>query len=162
MPKIFGAVLLICAHLPIKQPGEAADDELWISDGTDVTKFLSSQVPYMREPLNCLARRIYEAVIVVGPARSGKTKAMVEGWINYTVTQAPGDMLLIYSTKTKATDMSKVDLERSFSATAGIAKLRTGRKADDNITSKKFKNGMILKLDSATETSLSASTYRYA
>jgi phage terminase large subunit GpA-like protein len=145
-----------------KTPVEAADDELWISDGTDVTKFLSSQVPYMREPLNCLARRIYEAVIVVGPARSGKTKAMVEGWINYTVTQAPGDMLLIYSTKTKATDMSKVDLERSFSATAGIAKLRTGRKADDNITSKKFKNGMILKLDSATETSLSASTYRYA
>ncbi|MGR5050732.1 terminase gpA endonuclease subunit [Photobacterium damselae] len=145
-----------------KTPVEAADEGLWISDGTDVTKFLSSQVPYMREPLNCLSRRIYEAVIVCGPARSGKTKALVEGWINYAVTQAPGDMLLIYSTKTKASDMSKVDLERSFNATSAIAKLRTGRKSDDNITSKKFKNGMNLKLDSATETSLSASTYRYA
>lgn len=145
-----------------KTPVEAADDGLWISDGTDVTKFMSSQTPYMREPMNCLSRRIYEAVIVVGPARSGKTKAMIEGWINYAVTQAPGDMLLIYSTKTKANDMSKVDLARCFAATQGIAKLRTGRKADDNITNKRFKNGMNLKLDSATETSLSASTYRYA
>ncbi|MEL6113755.1 phage terminase large subunit family protein [Photobacterium sp. SP02] len=145
-----------------KTPVEAADDELWISDGTDVTKFLSTQVPYMREPLNCLSRRIYEAVIVGGPARSGKTKAMVEGWINYAVTQAPGDMLLIYSTKTKAEEMSKVDLDRCFSATPGIVKLRTGRKSDDNLTFKHFKNGMNLKLDSATETSLSASTYRYA
>ncbi|MGF1878788.1 phage terminase large subunit family protein [Photobacterium frigidiphilum] len=153
------------AHLCLpadKTPVEAADEYLWISDGMDTTKFLSSMTPYMREPMNALSRRIYEAVIVVGPARSGKTKAMVEGWINYAVTQAPGDMLLIYSTKTKAVDMSKVDLDRCFSKTKPIRDLRTGRKADDNLTSKQFKNGMMLKLDSATETSLSASTYRYA
>lgn len=142
-------------------PVEAADADLWISDGIDVTKFVSSKTPYMREPLNCLARRIYEVVIVVGPARSGKTKALVEGWINYAVTQAPGDMLLIYSTKGKANDMSKIDLERCFRTTKKIRALRSSRKSDDNITSKLFKNGMLLKLDSATETSLSASTYRY-
>lgn len=145
-----------------KTPVEAADADLWISDGTDVTKFLSSQVAYMREPLDSLARRIYEVVILVGPARSGKTKALVEGWINYAVTQAPGDMLLIYSTKTKAAEMSKVDLTRCFSSTPCISKLRTGRKSDDNLLFKSFKNGMNLKMDSATETSLSASTYRYA
>lgn len=145
-----------------KTPVQAADDGLWISDGTDVTKFLSTQVPYMREPMDCLARRIYDAVILMGPARSGKTKGLVEGWIHYAITQAPGDMLLIYSTKKKAEEMSKVDLDRAFSATTGIAKLKTGRKADDTLTFKHFKNGMNLKLDSATETSLSASTYRYA
>lgn len=85
-----------------KTPVEAADDELWISNGTDVTKFLSSQVPYMREPMNSLPRRIYDVVALMGPARSGKTKALVEGWINYALTQSPGDMLLIYSTKKKA------------------------------------------------------------
>ncbi|MBF4269722.1 DNA packaging protein, partial [Vibrio anguillarum] len=89
-----------------KTPVEAADDGLWISDGTDAVKFLSSQVPYMREPMNCLARRIYEALQLMGPARSGKTKALVEGWVNYAVTQAPGDMLLIYSTKKKAESIS--------------------------------------------------------
>lgn len=145
-----------------KTPVEAADDGLWISDGTDVTKFLSSQVPYMREPLNTLARRIYEALGLMGPARSGKTKGLVEGWINYTVTQAPGDMLLIYSTKKKAESMSKKDLARCFASTDGIAKLRTGRKSDDTLTYKHFLNGMNLNLDSATETSLSAETYRYA
>lgn len=143
-------------------PSESADEHLWISNGTDVTKFMSSQTPYMREPMDALARRIYEAVVVVGPARSGKTKAMVEGWLHYAITEKPGDMLLIYSTKTKAADMSKIDLERCFTKTKTIAALRSGRKSNDNITSKLFKNGMHLKLDSATETSLSASTYRYA
>ncbi|NRF28254.1 terminase gpA endonuclease subunit [Vibrio coralliilyticus] len=144
-----------------KTPVEAADDDLWISNGSDVTKFLSSQVPYMREPMNCLHRRIYDVVGLMGPARSGKTKALVEGWINYALTQAPGDMLLIYSTKKKAEDISKVDLSRCFSATKNIAKLKTGRKSDDNVSFKHFINGMNLKIDSATETSLSASTYRY-
>ncbi|MBL4276306.1 phage terminase large subunit family protein [Vibrio fluvialis] len=144
-----------------KTPVEAADDELWISNGTDVTKFLSSQVPYMREPMNSLPRRIYDVVALMGPARSGKTKALVEGWINYALTQSPGDMLLIYSTKKKAESMAKKDLARCFSATKGIAKLRTGRKSDDTLTYKHFLNGMNLNLDSATETSLSAETYRY-
>jgi hypothetical protein len=47
-----------------KSPVLAADEGLWISDGTDVTKFLSSQVPYIREPMECLSRRIYEAAKV--------------------------------------------------------------------------------------------------
>lgn len=144
-----------------KTPVEAADDDLWISDGTDVTKFLSSQVPYMREPMNCLARRIYEALGLMGPARSGKTKALVEGWMNYALTQSPGDMLLIYSTKKKAESMAKKDLARCFASTSKISQLRTGRKSDDTLTYKHFKNGMNLNLDSATETSLSAETYRY-
>ena len=145
-----------------KTPVEAADDGLWISDGTDAVKFLSSQVPYMREPMNCLARRIYEALQLMGPARSGKTKALVEGWVNYAVTQSPGDMLLIYSTKKKAESISKKDLSRCFSATTAIKKLRTGRKSDDTLTFKHFLNGMNLNLDSATESSLSAETFRYA
>ncbi|WED23067.1 phage terminase large subunit family protein [Vibrio sp. JC009] len=145
-----------------RMPVEAADEGLWISDGTDVTKFLSSQVPYVREPMNCLARRIYDAVILMGPARSGKTKGLVEGWVNYAVTQAPGDMLLIYSTKKKAESMSKKDLARCFASTEKISKLRTGRKSDDTLTFKHFLNGMNLTLDSATESSLSAETYRYA
>ncbi|OOF25058.1 DNA packaging protein [Salinivibrio proteolyticus] len=145
-----------------KTPVEAADEGLWISDGMDTVKFLSSETPYMRTPMNCLARRIYEALILGGPARSGKTKALIEGWINYTVTQAPGDMLLIYSTKKKAESMSKKDLARSFAATEQISALRTGRKSDDTLTFKHFKNGMNLNLDSATESSLSAETFRYA
>ncbi|XAG83431.1 phage terminase large subunit family protein [bacterium 19MO03SA05] len=145
-----------------KTPVEAADDSLWISDGTDAVKFLSSQVPYMREPMNCLARRIYEALHMMGPARSGKTKALIEAWINYAVTQAPGDMLLIYSTKKKAESISKKDLSRCFAATAEINKLRTGRKSDDTLTFKHFLNGMNINLDSATESSLSAETFRYA
>ncbi|WP_327790927.1 phage terminase large subunit family protein, partial [Vibrio anguillarum] len=58
--------------------------------------------------------------------------------------------------------MSKKDLSRCFSATTEIKKLRTGRKSDDTLTFKHFLNGMNLNLDSATESSLSAETFRYA
>lgn len=142
-------------------PVECADEHLWISNGSDCIKFRSASTPYMRGPMNALGKRKYQACIVMGPARSGKTKAMVEGFINYTLTQAAGDMLLIYSTVAKAEQMSKADLARCLARTEPLSQLMTGRKADNNIRSKRFKTGTFLILDSATQTSLSASTYRY-
>ncbi|HAM0088613.1 TPA: hypothetical protein JLO79_000644 [Escherichia coli] len=40
--------------------------------------------PYIIEPMNCLASREYDAVIFVGPARTGKTIGLIDGWIVYT------------------------------------------------------------------------------
>lgn len=39
--------------------------------------------PYIIEPMNCLASREYDAVIFVGPARTGKTIGLIDGWIVY-------------------------------------------------------------------------------
>lgn len=45
--------------------------------------------PYIIEPMNCLASREYDAVIFVGPARTGKTIGLIDGWIVYI---APPDI----------------------------------------------------------------------
>ena len=36
--------------------------------------------PYVVEPMNCLASREYDAVIFVGPARTGKTIGLIDGY----------------------------------------------------------------------------------
>ncbi|MBR7387637.1 phage terminase large subunit family protein, partial [Klebsiella pneumoniae] len=41
--------------------------------------------PYVIEPMNCLASREYDAVVFVGPARTGKTIGLIDGWIVYSI-----------------------------------------------------------------------------
>ncbi len=47
--------------------------------------------PYVVEPMNCLASREYDAVIFVGPARTGKTISLIDGWVVYNVVCDPSD-----------------------------------------------------------------------
>ncbi|EFC9807632.1 hypothetical protein E6D87_17935 [Escherichia coli] len=54
--------------------------------------------PYIIEPMNCLASREYDAVIFVGPARTGKTIGLIDGWIVYTIVCDPSDMLVVQMT----------------------------------------------------------------
>lgn len=48
---------------------------------------------YIIEPMNCLASREYDAVIFVGPVRTGKTIGLIDGWVVYNVVCDPSDML---------------------------------------------------------------------
>ncbi|MGQ7147906.1 phage terminase large subunit family protein, partial [Escherichia sp. SS-MK2] len=57
--------------------------------------------------LNCLASREYDAVIFVGPARTGKTIGLIDGWIVYTIVCDPSDMLVVQMTEDKAREHSK-------------------------------------------------------
>ena len=58
----------------------------------------AEQTPYMIEPMNRLADRTIEAVVFVGPARTGKSAALILGWLTYAVVCDAGDMLIIHMT----------------------------------------------------------------
>ena len=49
-------------------------------DGT-VRDWSADATPYMVEPLDCMGSRLYDAVIFAGPARTGKTNALVDGYV---------------------------------------------------------------------------------
>ncbi|EEA8681745.1 phage terminase large subunit family protein, partial [Salmonella enterica subsp. enterica] len=55
----------------------------------------STLTPYMLEPMNVLAKREYDAVIFAGPARTGKTLGLIDGWIVYGIVCDPADMLVV-------------------------------------------------------------------
>lgn len=63
--------------------------------------------PYVIEPMNCLASREYDAVVFVGPARTGKTIGLIDGWIVYNIVCDPADMLVIQVSEEKAREHSK-------------------------------------------------------
>lgn len=73
-----------------------------------------SLTPYIIEPMNCLADRRYDSVIFVGPARTGKSLGLIDGWIVYVIVCDPADFLLIQMTEEKAREHSKNDYIEPF------------------------------------------------
>ncbi|ELH7803654.1 phage terminase large subunit family protein, partial [Escherichia coli] len=82
----------------------------------------SSLTPYMIDPINTLSAREYDAVVFVGPARTGKTEGLIDGWIVYGIICDPADMLVVQMTETKAREHSRTRLSRTFRHSPEVCK----------------------------------------
>ncbi|MBB4042025.1 phage terminase large subunit GpA-like protein [Microvirga flocculans] len=83
--------------------------------------FLTSRVPYLREPQDCLhpdhpARRITAR----WAAQLGKSTA-IENWFGFIVDQAPGSMMIVLPTLEEATKFNRVKLQPTIEASPRIA-----------------------------------------
>ncbi|EHH7614411.1 hypothetical protein J5T43_003309 [Escherichia coli] len=117
--------------------------------------------PYIIEPMNCLASREYDAVIFVGPARTGKTIGLIDGWIVYTIVCDPSDMLVVQMTEDKAREHSKKRLDRTFRSSAAVKKRMSPRRNDNNVHDKTFRDGSFLKIGWPSVNIMSSSDYRF-
>lgn len=135
--------------LIMKQPGMAGGN------------WKSAETPYMVEPMDMQASRAHEAVVFVGPARSGKSLSLLLGGLTHTVLNDIGDSLLIHMTKEKAREFSKTDLHRALDNSPRLAAMKSPRAVDDNTFDVMFRNGMWYKVGWPTNTNLASSTYRY-
>ncbi|MEW5290299.1 phage terminase large subunit family protein [Erwinia papayae] len=117
--------------------------------------------PYITEPMDCLASRHYDAVVFVGPARTGKTIGLIDGWIVYTVVCDPADFLLIQMTEDKAREHSKKRLDRTFRCSPEVAKRLSPRTNDNNVHDKTFRAGNYLKIGWPSVNIMSSSDYRF-
>ncbi|TAA42477.1 phage terminase large subunit family protein [Pseudoxanthomonas winnipegensis] len=102
--------------------------------------------PYMVEPLNLTASRLYEAVVFVGPARSGKTIALVDGRLAYTITCNPSDTLIVHTSQLGAEDFSKTRISRAIKESPKLRAALSTRGHDDNVLMKIFRSGMVLRM----------------
>ena len=88
---------------------EAASESLKITlPGGYYGPWDGNLTPYMKEPMDCLTSRDYEAVVFMGPARTGKTQGLVDGWMTYVTCYNPGDMTIYQPTKDAARDYEPV------------------------------------------------------
>ena len=140
-------------------PVEACDKHLFIADTGGVVKFDSSIAPYMRKPLERAFSRQCQELIVKGPARSAKTKTLLDGVVFYRTWQNPCDILLIFATQKTAHGYSDKELGRMVRNTEPLQKLRTSNRHDDGIERKRFKNDATITINSATTDALSAQGY---
>ena len=115
----------------------------------------------MVEPMNMLASRQHEALVFVGPARTGKTAALLLGWMAHAVVNDPGDMLFIQMSQDKAREFSKTDVSRAIRNSPAISDMLSGSAADMNTHDVMFKHGMWLRIAWPTVSNVSGSTYRY-
>ena len=135
--------------LRIAQPGLAPSP--WSADET----------PYMVEPMDMLASRRHEAVAFIGPARTGKTMGLLDGWMAHVVVNDPGDMLIVQMTQDKAREFSKARIDRALMNSPKLQAIMGASKQDDNTHDKKFRHGMWLRIAWPTVPNLSSTEYRY-
>lgn len=120
----------------------------------------AAETPYMVDPIDTLGSRHYEAVIFVGPAQSGKTVGLGEGWMAHAVVNDPGDMLMVQMSREKAREYAKQRIDRAILHSPNLRK-ELGGKQDDNTHDKRFKHGMWLRIAWPTVGNLSSTSYRY-
>lgn len=116
--------------------------------------------PYVIEPMNCLASREYDAVVFVGPARTGKTIGLIDGWIVYNVVCDPADMLVFQVSEEKAREHSKKRLDRTFRCSPEVKTLLSPRRNDNNVYDRTFRAGNYLKLGWPSVNIMSSSDYK--
>ncbi|GCQ05279.1 phage terminase large subunit family protein [Escherichia coli] len=116
--------------------------------------------PYVIEPMNCLASREYDAVIFVGPARTGKTIGLIDGWVIYNVICDPADMLIIQMTEEKTREHSKKRLARTFRVSPEVVSRLSPNKNDNNVYDRTFLAGNYLKIGWPSVNIMSSSDYK--
>lgn len=116
--------------------------------------------PYVIEPMNCLASREYDAVVFVGPARTGKTIGLIDGWVVYNVICDPADMLVIQMTEEKAREHSKKRLARTFRVSPEVASRLSPNRNDNNVYDRTFLAGNYLKIGWPSVNIMSSSDYK--
>lgn len=119
------------------------------------------ETPYMVHPMDSLASRRHDAVVFVGPARTGKTAGLLLGWLAHNVVNDPGDMLFLQMSRDKAREFSKTDVDRALRNSPLVNSMRSGRNVDSNTFDTMFRHGMWLRIAWPTVGNVSGSTYRY-
>lgn len=140
---------------------DAVRDYMRVPDGAaNSREWDPTLTPYVCEPMNCLSSREYDAVIFVGPARTGKTVGLIDGWIVYNITCDPSDMLVIQISEEKAREHSKKRLDRTFRCSPEVKKRLSPRRNDNNVHDKTFRAGNYLKLGWPSINIMSSSDYK--
>ncbi|MCP5197670.1 MAG: phage terminase large subunit family protein [Gammaproteobacteria bacterium] len=119
---------------------EAAAAHLLVSESA---LWDATLVPYMIRPMDETTSRHHSMVCFVGPARTGKTLALILGRWVYTVVCHPQDFAVIHSSQDLARDFSNRDLFRLHRHSPAMRAAMTGKSRDDNTYDKTYRSGII-------------------
>lgn len=114
--------------------------------GGYVGDWQNERVNYLVEPMDTLDSRIYDSVIFVGPAQSGKTDALILNWTLFSVQTSPLDLTIYSPTTAAARDFSVRRIDRLSRYSKTMHALLVKRRDADNKFDKHFTNGMMLTL----------------
>ena len=136
-------------EMVIDLPG--GTEGLWSSDLT----------PYMPRPMNMLKSRVHEAVVFMGPARTGKTVGLIDGWTAHSVVCDPGDFLLVQMSQTLARTYSNTRMARLHESCKPLAEQLRRGSHDDNTYDKRYRSGMQLMFGWPSPSQFASRDFKY-
>ena len=143
-------------------PSQAAAEYMKVIAGDGMIRDWDPRAaPYMVEPLDCMGSRRYDAVIFVGPARTGKTIALVDGYIAYKVECDLGDGLVIQISEEKAREFSKKRIDRMLNNSPVLAARLSPRGHDNNVHDRIFRAGNYLGIKWPSKNVMASSDYQF-
>lgn len=146
---------------PSRTPlSQTARELLYVEQSGSMSPWDGDLTPYMAEPMDCLKSRLYDSVIFAGPARTGKTVGIIDGWIMDTVAQDFADMLVVQISEDKAREYSKKRLQRCFDASPRVKQALSPSKHDNNVHDIKTRSGNFLKIGWPSKTIFASSDWR--
>ena len=120
----------------------------------------STLTPYMVEPLNLCNSRKYRGVIFMGPARTGKSQALVDGFTGFDAVADPSDLLIIQITSEKAAEFSKKRIGPMFENSPALKHCLSKRRHDNNIHDRILRAGNYHKIAHPAKSVLASSDFR--
>lgn len=144
------------------KPSAAVKEAMKVVSGDGSVKDWSPEAtPYMVEPLDCMGSRLYDSVIFVGPARTGKTNALVDGYVAYKIDFDPGDGLIVQISEDKAREFSKKRIGRMLKHSPRLKARMSPRAFDNNVHDITFKAGNYLGIKWPSKNILASSDYQF-
>jgi phage terminase large subunit GpA-like protein len=141
---------------------ESVANSMYVVHGNGTkTLWSANKTPYMIEPMDCMGSRLYDSVIFAGPARTGKTLGLLDGYVAYKILNDPGDGLVTQITEQKAREYSKKRLDRTFNASPDLRVCLSSRGHDNNVHDKIFKAGSYLAIKWPSKNVFASSDYQY-
>lgn len=122
--------------------------------GGYIGPFQIDKVPYLAEPMECLASQDYRSVIFVGPSQCAKS-TIGEMWLAHTAKCDPADMMVVCMNKEEARDLKISRIDRLFRYSPEIDATKSKGRNKDNVFDVHFNSGMLLRLRGPTVATLS-------
>lgn len=150
-----GGLVAILAPPRRVRVSQAAAEHLYVSESQ---RWDAALTPYLIRPMDETASRRNRIVCFVGPARTGKTLALIEGLWIYTVTCHPQDFAVVHSSQDLARDFSNRNVRRLHRNAPSLRAALTGRARDDNTYDKVYKSGIMANIAWPSDAQLASRT----
>ncbi|WP_108820264.1 phage terminase large subunit family protein [Pseudovibrio sp. Alg231-02] len=162
-PAYASAAGCLADALPILAPVRRMSVSNWaggerkLRDNGAIIAWDNKVTPYMVEPMDMSASRRFRGTVFAGPARTGKTDALIINRIGQAICCEPCDMRVIHMDRNAAREFALKKVGALINYTPSI-KRRLGRgRFDNNILDKRFQGGMTLDIGWPVVSKVSAS-----
>lgn len=117
--------------------------------------------PYMVEPMDMLGSRHYETVVFVGPARTGKTQGLIDGWAAYMIKCEPCTMQVVHMTQETARKYSRRRIDKMHRDSPELKEELAPGSHNDNTYDKYYRSGNVLGIVWPSITNLSGDDIKF-